>query len=250
MESSGMTAVMLESPIDLDIAIATPEALIEGDWTVPPDPKGTIILTNGTGTNRRSDRNREVSRILNDAGFATLLLDILCEDEEREDSLTGTFQLDVKLQAERLLAAAEWVKDSEVGSLPIGILASGVASAAAVVASVREPQLISTIVSRGGRPDLAAIDLHRLTTPTLLITGSQDAQIFELNRWALRRMKGEGRIAVVPGATHLFEESGALQEMCSLAIRWFYTRLYKVPLAISRARLEIGSMSSAVPAGR
>jgi len=244
-----MPTVMLDSPVDLDIAIATPEALIEGDWTVPPDPKGTIILANGTGANRRSDRNREVSRILNNAGFATLLLDILTEDEEREDSLTGAFHLDVKLQAERLLAAAGWVKDSEIGTLPIGILASGVASAAAVVASVREPQLISTIVSRGGRPDLAAIDLHRLTTPTLLITGSQDGQIFELNRWALRRMKGEGRIAVVPGATHLFEEPGALQQMCTLAIRWFYARLHKVPLALSRSRFEGDTMSSAVRAG-
>ena len=242
-----MTAVMLDRRIDLDIAIATPEALIEGDWTVPNDPKGTIILTNGTGANRRYDRNSEVARLLNSAGFATLLLDVLSEDEEREDALTGAFQLDVKLQADRLVSAAEWVRDSEIGALPIGILASGVASAAAVIASVREPQLINTIVSRGGRPDLAAIDLHRLTTPTLLITGSRDARIFELNRWALRRMKGEGRIAVVPGASHLFEEPGALQEMCSLAIRWFYTRLHKPLLSVSRAGFEAVQMFSARP---
>ena len=227
-----MTGVMLDSPIDLDIAIATPEALIEGDWTVPPDPKGTIILANGTGANRRCDRNRKVARLLNSAGFATLILDVLSEEEEREDALTGVFQLDVKLQAERLISAARWVQDTEIGAGPIGILASGVAAAAAIVASVRQPQLFSTIVSRGGRPDLAAIDLHRLTTPTLLITGSQDARTFELNRWALRRMKGEGRITVVPGATHLFEEPGALEDMCSLAIRWFYTRLHKAPLAL------------------
>jgi alpha-beta hydrolase superfamily lysophospholipase len=229
-----MTAVMLDRRIDLDIAIATPEALIEGDWTVPNDPKGTIILTNGTGANRRYDRNREVARLLNSAGFATLLLDVLSEDEEREDALTGAFQLDVKLQADRLVSAAEWVRDSEIGALPIGILASGVASA-----------LINTIVSRGGRPDLAAIDLHRLTTPTLLITGSRDARIFELNRWALRRMKGEGRIAVVPGASHLFEEPGALQQMCSLAIRWFYTRLRKPLLAVSHSGFEAVQMFSA-----
>jgi putative phosphoribosyl transferase len=240
-----MTAVMLDRRIDLDIAIATPEALIEGDWTVPNDPKGTIILTNGTGANRRYDRNSEVARLLNSAGFATLLLDVLSEDEEREDALTGAFQLDVKLQADRLVSAAEWVRDSEIGALPIGILASGVASAAAVIASVREPQLINTIVSRGGRPDLAAIDLHRLTTPTLLITGSRDARIFELNRWALRRMKGEGRIAVVPGASHLFEEPGALQQMCSLAIRWFYTRLRKPLLAVSHSGFEAVQMFSA-----
>jgi putative phosphoribosyl transferase len=243
-----MTAVMLDCPICPDIAIATPEALIEGDWAVPPHPKGTIILANGTGANRRCDRNREVARRLNTAGFATLLLDVLSEEEEREDALTGTFQTDVQLQAQRVLAAAEWVKDSDIGHLPIGILASGVASAAAVVASVREPQLITTIVSRGGRPDLAAIDLHRLITPTLLITGSQDVRIFELNRWALRRMKGEGRIAVVPGATHLFEEPGALEEMCSLAIRWFYTRLHHAPLSLSRTQFDRPAMTSAARA--
>ena len=234
-----MTAVMLDSPIALEIAIETPEAVIKGDWAVPLQPKGSIILANGTGTNRRSEHNREVATRMYNAGFATLLLDVLSEDEEREDALTGTFQLDAKLQATRLLAAAQWVKKSSIGDLPIGFLASGVASAGAVVAAVREPQLIDAIVSRGGRPDLAAIDLHRLVTPTLLITGSKDARIFELNRWALRRMKGEGRIAVVPGASHLFEEPGALDEMCSLAIRWFYNRLHKTSLTLSRTRFNL-----------
>jgi dienelactone hydrolase len=234
-----MTAVMLDSPIALEIAIETPETVIEGDWAVPLQPKGALVIANGTGTNRRSDRNREVAGRMYNAGFATLLLDVLSEDEEREDALTGALQLDVKLQAARLLSAVQWVKESPIGDLPTGFLVSGVASAGAVVAAVREPQLVDAIVSRGGRPDLAAIDLHRLVTPTLLITGSKDARIFELNRWALRRMKGEGRIAVVPGASHLFDEPGALDEMCSLAIRWFYSRLHKTSLTLSRTRFNI-----------
>jgi pimeloyl-ACP methyl ester carboxylesterase len=236
-----MTAVMLDSPIDLDVTIATPDTLIEGDWLVPPNPRAVIILANGTGTNRLMNRSREMSRRLYNGGFATLLLDVLSRDEELEDTLTGVFQADVKLQAERLIAAAKWIKSSDEGNLRIGILASGVASAAAVIAAVREPALITAIVSRGGRPDLAAIDLHRLTTPTLLITGSRDARIFELNRWALRRIKGEGRIAVIPGASHLFEEPGALEEVCALAIRWFSTRMQKMPLVVSRGLPDIVS---------
>ena len=243
-----MIAVVLDSPIALEIAIATPETVIKGDWAVPLQPKGSIILANGTGTNRRSEHNREVATRMYNAEFATLLLDVLSEDEEREDALTGTFQLDAKLQATRLLAAAQWVKKSSIGDLPIGLLASGVASAGAVVAAVREPQLIDAIVSRGGRPDLAAIDLHRLVTPTLLITGSKDTRIFELNRWALRRMKGEGRIAVVPGASHLFEEPGALDEMCSLAIRWFYNRLHKTSLTLSSTRFNLSWHASSARA--
>lgn len=234
-----MTAITLDCPVGLDVTIMTPEGIVAGEWSVPLNPTGAIILTNGTGTNSRSDRNREIAHRLYNAGFATLLLDLLSEDEEREDVLTGVFQLDVKLQASRLISVAHWIRTSEAGHRPIGIFASGVASAAAVIAAVREPDLIDAIVSRGGRPDLAAIDLHRLVTPTLLITGSRDTRIFELNRWALRRIKGEGRIAIVPGASHLFEEPGALEEMCSLALRWFSARMHKAPLTLSRPRLDL-----------
>jgi putative phosphoribosyl transferase len=232
-----MTAVMQDRPIDLGVIISVPDAEIEADWSIPLHPKGAIILANGTGNSRFHRRNREVARALYDAGFATLLIDLLTHDEEVEDTLTGAFQIDIGLQAERLTAAADWVK-SEMGDLPIGILSSGVASGAAIVVAVRERGLINAIVSRGGRPDLAAIDLHRLTTPTLLITGSKDVRIFELNRWALRRMKGDSRIAVVPGASHLFVESGALDEMCAMAIRWFDEHLQPVPFAMPRLRFS------------
>ena len=232
-----MTAVMQVRPIDLGVTIAAPDARIEADWSIPLHPKGAIILANGTGNSRFHKRNREVARALYDAGFATLLVDLLTPDEELEDTLTGTFQIDIKLQTERLAAAAEWAK-SEIGDLPVGILASGVASGAAIVVGVREKGLISAIVSRGGRPDLAAIDLHRASTPTLLITGSRDSRIFELNRWALRRMNGQSRIAVVPGASHLFEEPGTLDEMCTLAIRWFDEHMHPIPLGVPRFTLS------------
>jgi dienelactone hydrolase len=236
-EPEKMTAIMHDRPIDLGVTIPTPDAEIEADWSIPLHAKGAVILANGTGNSRFHRRNREVARALYEGGYATLLVDLLTHEEELEDTLTGVFQVNVNLQTERLTAAAEWAK-SEIGDLPVGILASGVASGAAIVVAVRQRGLISAIVSRGGRPDLAAIDLHRLTTPTLLITGSRDSRIFELNRWALRRMKGEGRIAVIPGASHLFEEPGALDEMCSLAIRWFDEHMQPVQFSLPYLRLS------------
>lgn len=216
-----MTLMELDRPIDLGVTIADAEVGIEADWSVPLHAKGAIIIANGTGNARLSRHNREIGRSIYDAGYATLLLDLLTLEEEREDTLTGSFQLNIDLLAARLTAAGRWVTESGIPDLPLGYLCSGVASAAAVVAAVREPGAVSAIVSRGGRPDLAGIELHKLATPTLLIVGSSDGRVFELNRWALRRFKGEGRIAVVPGASHLFEEPGTSNRMCSLAVQWF-----------------------------
>ena len=157
-----MTAVAYERPIDLGVRIQAPDATIEGDWSVPLHPKGAIILANGTGNSRLGRHNRKVARDMYDAGYATLLLDLLTFDEEKEDRLTGAFQLDVPLFVNRLLAASRWVKNTEIGELPLGYLVSGIASGAAIVASVREPGLVRAIVSRGGRPDLAGIEAEPL----------------------------------------------------------------------------------------
>lgn len=217
-----MTTIAHERPIDLAVSIQVPGTEIEGDWSVPLRPRGTIILAGGTGTSRLGRRNREVAHRLYDASFATLLLDLLTFEEEEENALTGAFQLEIGLLTERLLAAMHWVSDeSEVGHLPLGILASGTASAAAVCAAARESELVKAIVSRGGRPDLAGIDLHRVLTPTLLIVGSADTRIYELNRWALRRLNGEKHLVVISGESQLFEEADALDTMCRLAIGWF-----------------------------
>lgn len=233
-----MMSSTLERPIDMGVTIPAPDAVIEADWSVPLRPKGAIVIASPTGNARLSRRSREIARNIYDAGYATLLVDLLTLDEDREDALTGALRLDVELLTSRLIVAAKWLMESECGDLPRGFLTSGVASAAAVVAAVREPELVDAMVSRGGRPDLAGIALHRLLTPTLLITGSVDAQIFELNRWALRRIRGEGKIAVIPGASHLFEEPGAVEQMSRLAIRWFDSHLVQETPAFSLSRLN------------
>lgn len=238
-----MTSLMFDRPIDLAVMIPTSESVIEGDWSVPLHPKGVVILANGTGNSRFNRRNREAAQHLYDSGYATLLLDLLTPGEEREDILTGVFQSNIDLMASRLIAAAHWVKQSEGGGLPLGYMTSGVASGAAVVASVREPELVDALVFRGGRPDLGGISLHKLLTPSLFIVGGADHTVFELNRWALRRIRGEGKIAIVPGASHLFEETGALEQMCTLAIRWFDGHLTRGPLRFSIARFETTSWS-------
>lgn len=233
-----MTTLTYDRPIDLGVTIPAPDAIIEGDWSIPLHAKGVVILANGTGNSRLSRRNRQVARHLYDAGYGTLLLDLLTLDEDREDSLTGVFQSNIPLLAERLLAAAQWVDESGAGDLPLGYLTSGVASAAAVIAAVREPELVDALVFRGGRPDLGGIALHKLNTPSLFIVGGADHSIFELNRWALRRIRGEGKIAVVPSASHLFEEPGTLEQMCRLAVRWFDGHLKRTPVRLAIPRFE------------
>lgn len=233
-----MTPLMYDRPIDLGVRILSLEAEIEGDWSIPLHPKGVVILASGTGNGRLNRRNREVARHLYDAGYATLLVDLLTWDEDREDCLTGAFQRNVELLASRLVAASEWVRESEVNSLPVGYLTSGVASAAAVIAAVRKPEIVDALVFRGGRPDLGGIAVHKLITPSLFIVGSADHGVFELNRWALRRMRGEGKIALIPGASHLFEEPAALEQMCRLAVRWFDGHLRKTPVVFSISRIE------------
>jgi dienelactone hydrolase len=244
-----MTSVMLERPIDMGVTITAADAVIEADWSVPLRPKGTIVMASSTGNARLGRRSREVARNVYDAGYATLLVDLLTLDEDREDALTGAVRLDVEMLTSRLIAATRWIIESEWGDLPRGFLASGIASAAAVCAAVREPDAVDAIVSRGGRPDLAGITLHKLQTPTLLITGSVDAQTFELNRWALRRIRGEGKIAVIPGASHLFDEPGALEQMSRLAIRWFDSHLQQEPPSFTLSRLKFAWQTAELSAG-
>jgi putative phosphoribosyl transferase len=233
-----MTSLTFDRPIDLGVVIPASDATIEGDWSVPLHPKGVVILANGTGNGRFNRRNREASQHLYDSGYATLLLDLLTPDEEREDILTGVFQTNIDLLASRLLAASRWVERSDLHDLPLGFMTSGVASAGAVVAAVREPDTVDALVFRGGRPDLGGISLHKLNTPSLFIVGGADHSVFELNRWALRRIRGEGKIAIVAGASHLFEEPGTLEQMCNLAVRWFDNHLTKRRLRFSISAFE------------
>ncbi|MGK2961483.1 MAG: dienelactone hydrolase family protein [Gemmatimonadaceae bacterium] len=236
-----MTAISHDRPIDQSVEIAAGSTSIDGDWTVPLRPRGTVIITNGAGCSRFARRNRDVARRLYDDGFATLLVDLLSHDEEQEDALTGALRLDVDMLAERITAATEWVKDeTEVAHLPVGHLASGVASAAALVADVQSPGQIDAIASRGGRPDLASIRLYKVAPPVLLIAGSADSQNLELNRWALRRLNCEKSLVTVPNATSRFEEPGTFAAMTDLAASWF-KRVMKLPRPA--ANLSIFSMS-------
>ena len=216
----------IERPIDLAVTIPTPDAQIEGDWSIPRRPRGVIILANGTGTSRLGRRNRQVAQSMYDAGYATLLLDLLTPMEEKEDQLTGVFHVNVLLLADRLTAATEWVHDkSALGDLPCGYLTSGTASGAALIAAAQHADLVDAVVSRGGRPDLAGVWLTRVTVPTLLIVGGEDTTVLGMNRWALRRLNSIKKLIAIPGATHLFEESGSLGVVSRLARSWFESHL-------------------------
>lgn len=191
---------------------------------IPDNARGLVIFAHGSGSGRLSPRNRFVAANLNEAGMATLLLDLLTEDEERMDSATGHLRFDIGLLAGRIVFATDWVRaQREFEGLPIGYFGASTGAGAALVAA-SERDDIRAVVSRGGRPDLAADALDSVAAPTLLIVGSRDPVVLELNRGAAKRLKN-CELAIVPGATHLFEEAGALEDVTALARRWFLQHL-------------------------
>ncbi len=185
---------------------------------------GLVVFAHGSGSGRRSPRNRSVAANLNDAGFATLLLDLLTADEERTDDSSGELRFDIGLLARRVTDATIWARaQPELKSLPVGYFGASTGAAAALVASTQEKD-VAAIVSRGGRPDLAGEALDSVTAPVLLIVGSRDPVVMKLNRVAASRLRS-CELAVVTGATHLFEEAGALEDVTALAQQWFATHL-------------------------
>jgi putative phosphoribosyl transferase len=198
------------------------ETTLEGELTVPDGARGVVLFAHGTGSSRHSPRNRRVAETLNEAGLATLLIDLLSEEEERVDQATGHLRFDIDLLGERLLSATQWLeRDETASSLPLGYFGASTGAAAALVAAAERAE-VAAVVSRGGRPDLAGDALPRVQAPTLLIVGGDDRLVLELNREALERLDGgEKALEVVPGATHLFEEPGALDEVARLARDWF-----------------------------
>ena len=230
-----MTATALDRAIDLPVVIDSPDAEIEGDWSVPLHPKGTVLIVNCTDSGRFSRRNRQLAHNLYDDGFAILILDLLTHAEEVENNLTGAVQIDVGLFADRITAAAKWVQaQHNVGHLPVGVIASGAASAGALIAASKSPDTFQAIVSKNGRPDLAGIRLHKVMTPCLMIVGESDKRCSELNRWALRRLDCEKNMVTVPGSGHFFEEPGAIDTVAQLAATWF-ARYMKVRLPRGRS---------------
>ncbi len=208
------------------VTIPVGEARIAGTLRVPERAGGVVVFAHGSGSSRFSPRNRRVATVLEEAGFATLLIDLLSEREEIEDSRTGALRFDVELLAERLIAASTWVSLSEgLMSLPVGYFGASTGAAAALLAAANRPEPVGAIVSRGGRPDLAGKSLKHVRTPTLLIVGERDSVVLDLNRRAAEELAAECRVEIVPGATHLFEEPGALERVAALARDWFSLHL-------------------------
>jgi dienelactone hydrolase len=184
------------------------------------------VFAHGSGSGRFSPRNRAVAGVLVDAGLATLLMDLLTAREEAEDLATGHLRFDVALLGRRVVATIDWLAaDAEAKDLPVGLFGASTGAAAALIAAADRPQRVGAVVSRGGRPDLAGEALQRVTAPTLLIVGGNDLEVLRLNQLVLPALAGEARLEIVPGATHLFEEPGALARVAVLARDWFLRHL-------------------------
>jgi len=202
------------------------EVSLDGDLDLPDGARGIVLFAHGSGSSRLSPRNRHVARLLNEAGLATLLVDLLTPEEEAFDARTTRLRFDIDLLAERLVEVTDWLGDrAETRGLRRGYFGASTGAAAALVAAAARPQVVHALVSRGGRPDLAGPALPLVRAPTLLIVGGEDVAVIELNRRALAQLRTEADLAIVPGATHLFEEPGALDEVARLARQWFERHL-------------------------
>jgi dienelactone hydrolase len=202
--------------------IPVSHAVLHGDLTIPDGARGIVLFAHGSGSGRRSPRNRFVAATLVDAGFATLLKDLLTEREEEADRYTGDFRFDIDLLASRLADTTDWLLGNpDTASLRVGYFGASTGGGAALVAASRRPERVGAVVSRGGRPDLAGDALEKVRAPTLLIVGGLDTVVIGMNRDAMARLRCEKRMEIVPGATHLFEEAGALEQVAVLAARWF-----------------------------
>lgn len=199
---------------------------LEGDLAIPDRARGVVLFAHGSGSSRLSPRNRYVAGVLGEAGFATLLLDLLTESEEETDAHSGRLRFDVTLLANRLLEAGDWLaREPDTANLPLGLFGASTGAAAALVAAAQQPTRVRAVVSRGGRPDLAGPSLDQVRAPTLLIVGGRDEVVLELNRHALDAIRADKRIEIVANATHLFPEPGALEEVARLATAWFKRHL-------------------------
>ena len=214
-------------------AIQIPAAgvIIDGDLRVPDRAAGIVLFSHGSGSSRFSRRNREVAGFLEAGGFATLLVDLLTPDEETIDVRTREFRFDVERLGHRVVAAVDWVDTyRQTTGLRLCCFGASTGAAAALIAAAARPDHVRAVVSRGGRPDLAADALPRVQAPTLFIVGGADVEVIALNRAAMRRMTAPTRLDIVPGATHLFQEPGALEQVCQVAADWCMQHLAARPV--------------------
>ncbi|MFY0578054.1 dienelactone hydrolase family protein [Cystobacter fuscus] len=208
--------------MEREVRVMAGEARLGGTLAVPERARGLVIFAHGSGSSRHSPRNRYVAYSLRVAGLGTLLFDLLTEDEEAEDALTAGLRFDIGFLARRLGKVTDWVfQHPELSRLRVGYFGSSTGAAAALVAAADRTEAIGAVVSRGGRPDLAGDALERVRAPTLLIVGGADDIVLDLNQEALERLHSPKALEVIPGATHLFPESGALERVARLAGDWF-----------------------------
>lgn len=199
---------------------------LHGDLVIPEGAKGIIIFAHGSGSSRHSPRNQFVAKELQKGHLATFLIDLLTEDEERVDEMTAHLRFDIPFLAKRLVGVSEWIKKNDLSKhLQIGYFGASTGAAAALVAAAIVPQGIYAVVSRGGRPDLAGHALARVKAPVLLIVGGDDYPVIDMNQEALKELQCEKKLVIVPGATHLFEEPGTLEQVARLAVDWFKSHL-------------------------
>lgn len=211
----------LHEPAATAVTIRAGDAVLHGDLVIPPSPGGLVIFAHGSGSSRFSARNRSVAHVLQHAGFATLLLDLLTPEEEAVDAYTREYRFDIERLGRRMVAAVDWATDDErVAGLPIGCFGASTGSAAALIASAERPADVRAVISRGGRPDMAGDVLPLVSAPTLLIVGGLDDEVLLLNERAKRAIRAPVDLEVVPGATHLFEEPGTLATVAGLARDW------------------------------
>ena len=205
------------------VSITLPDAVLQGDLTIPQGATGIVAFAHGSGSGRHSPRNRFVAEKLNEAGLATLLMDLLTEEEERIDDVTGELRFDIGLLARRTAQVVHWIAaQPKLRDLPCGLFGASTGAAAALVAAASLPDgAVQAVVSRGGRPDLAAGSLPRVRCPVLLIVGGDDHAVIGLNEEAGARLRCRCELKIIPGATHLFEEPGALEQVADLAAGWF-----------------------------
>jgi putative phosphoribosyl transferase len=206
---------------DLESSVRIPAAgvVLDGDLVVPAGAAGVVVFAHGSGSSRHSPRNRMVAARLQAAGYATLLMDLLTPEEDELDSRTRKFRFDIPRLASRLTGAVRWLRDRpDAGQLPVALFGASTGAAAALVAAAEVGDHVRLVISRGGRPDLAGAALEQVRTPTLLIVGGRDVDVLALNKAAAARLSGPVEIALVPGATHLFEEPGTLERVVELAL--------------------------------
>jgi len=239
-----MTAAqqMEQDNIERELSINVGSMVLEGTLGLPRDPKGLVLFAHGSGSSRHSPRNRYVAGVLQSRGIATLLFDLLTREEESVDQRTAELRFNIGLLAERLSGATQSIMcNPDVKGLAVGYFGASTGASAALVAAAELPGVVAAIVSRGGRPDLAGEALYSIRTPTLLIVGGDDKLVIELNRQALAKLcLPEKELVIIPGATHLFEEPGTLEEVARVAAEWFTRYLARPGLARAQASAHRG----------